>query len=695
MKPLDKNQKKQPATPVKEDVIKNNTVIPVIDSAKAEKLFWGSLVIMLIALWIFGFNSGFHSDEMDLNNYTRANLKYYATSGKDTSFMGGTDRSIDEYVDPLLKYYGSAFEYLPVIFNKATGLDTSVNEYNSRHIFIQIFAIVGILFTGLLAKRYAGYKSALIVIWLMYLTPMYFGHAIFNSKDIPFCTGSIATLYFIIRFLDQLPNPKWSTTIGLLLAFGFTAGTRLGGVINIMYFGIMAFLYLTQGKYFTGEKIKQLVNPILKAVVAFGGAITIIILSWPYLLVNPGKHFFETLNVLKKFPLSIKITFNGTFMDSLTIPPDYLPRLIVVTLPIIILFFIIAGIFIAITRFKQYDWKITFLILFTCLFPAVYAIATKAALYSGWRHFLFIYPGLAILGSLAVKHIYENADSKVIRIGFIVLVFAGMVRPVMWMIKNHPNEYTYYNEFTGGFQKAYYNFETDYWAMGMKDCVDWAMKHEPILQSKDTVYIASNMEAFVRYYIKRHYPKAKVKTIPMGCLTRYGGKWSYAFFNNIFLRPEYLENFFPPCQTIYSYNIDEMPVNVVLKDTVRLDLKAQEALTQTKYQLADSLLGYYLNNVCPSNVGLYGTFALIKADLNQPQNAIQYAYKCLEIQVSPFSHYDAHCALGVAYGNQRLFDSAILHLNIAKQMFPKLPGADNILNQVLMFRQRLQQAGQQ
>ena len=51
------------------------------------KIFFGSLVLMLGILWISGYDSGFGSDEMDMNIYGKANIAYYTSGFKDTTFL--------------------------------------------------------------------------------------------------------------------------------------------------------------------------------------------------------------------------------------------------------------------------------------------------------------------------------------------------------------------------------------------------------------------------------------------------------------------------------------------------------------------------------------------------------------------------------------------------------------------------------
>ena len=174
---MSKNTKTSPRV---EDKRESN--IPKLENKWFQKIFLGSLVLMLAILWIGGYDSGVGSDEMDMNIYGKANITYYSSGFKDTSFLH-PDHKDGVVLPTTLPYYGSGFEYF------ATGLTSIVQdeyEYNTRHALNQFIAILALLFTGLIAAKISDYKTAIISIWLLFLTPIFSGLAIFDTKDIPF-----------------------------------------------------------------------------------------------------------------------------------------------------------------------------------------------------------------------------------------------------------------------------------------------------------------------------------------------------------------------------------------------------------------------------------------------------------------------------------------------------------------------------
>ena len=638
---------------------------------------------MLFLAWLSGFNVGFHSDEIDMNNYGKANYAYYLSGGKDMSFTGSNVYGAE--VDPLLKYYGNAFELIAVGVNKMTGLDKGKNEFNSRHAINQLFGIIAILFAGLTARKLSGWKTAVTTIWLLFLTPSFFGNILFNTKDIPFCTGYIATLYFIILLLDELPTVSWKTAIGLMLSFAFATNTRIGGLMLIFYlFAFLGVYLLTNKALFTAtlKKVKPLF--IKLGTIVFGG-IALVIITWPYLLSSPIANLMFAIGVSKKFPFRVNINFEGHPTDSLHVPPHYIFKYILITIPIVILIVLMAGGIFYLLRIKQNSWKPGALLILSVCFPLLYAVLTKMALYSGWRHLLFIYPAICIISSIGLTGVIDLIKKPALQFCVYTLMLAGLFRPLVWCIKNHPYEYTYFNELAGGFKGAFYNYDTDYWEISIQNGLEKLIKQEHLADKSDTVILATNAAAFTRYYISRHYPSAKIRVKSSGSGARNVVPWSYALFNSVFLRPDYLNHYFPPAHYICSEDIDGIPVTFALKDTLRLDLIATNALMAHNYRLADSLFMEHIRKTGDDHPGLYGSMSIAKSSISQNEQAIRYATNGLQYHISKLSDYNCHCGLGIAYANLGQYKMSIEEFKKAQRILPNETSATHLLNQLYIL----------
>lgn len=630
-----------------------------------KKIFYGSLVLMLGILWVAGYDSGFGSDEMDMNIYGKANIAYYTSGFKDTTFLH-PDHHDGTELPATLPYYGSGFEYF------ATGLTTILGddyEYNTRHMLNQFMAILGLLFTGLIATRIRDYKTGVLSIWLIYLTPIFFGLSVFDTKDVPFFSAYIASLYFGILFFQQVPNPKWKTVIGLAFSLWFLLSIRIGGVLIIGFIGIYAVL-----EYWKDKSILNSVrNWGTKLVIAIGSAFIMMILLWPFILQNPAENIIKTLNVVRDFPQKILVAYDGDYIDSLTIPKYYLIKMLSISIPISVQLLILIGFLFIIAMWKKHTHKnALILLLLSGLFPIVYAIYSGMPLYNSWRHLLFIYPPLVILGSVGAVMAIDQFSKPAIQLSITALFALGLIKPVIWCIQNNPYQYTYFNELAGGFKKAYYEYDTDYWQITTKEAIDWLMKNEPIEASKDTQIIATNAYTFSNYYFKKRYPKAKVKCEMLGEKSNFGAKGVYNVFNNLFLEPYYLENCFPSPFSIHTVDIDGLPATYVSKDTMKYLYKAYTTFQQNNYTLADSFFTLYLNQIkydggAKNMAPFFGVIAYAKFATNHFNPAFKMAQQCLAVYPSD---YMSNLTVGALLIATKDFKKARYFLEIAQQLKP-------------------------
>ncbi len=658
-----------------------STTNQILSDKMLKNLFFGGLLFMLLLTWLTGFKSGYHQDEIDMCDYGKANIAYYMTGGKDTSFMGSTKKNHE--LDEFIRYYGSAFEYIATGVNILTGQNDGKQQYKVRHIVNQLFGIVALLFTGLIARRFSGgWGAAILASWLAFLSPSFSGHFLFNTKDVPFCAGYVATVYYIICFLEQLPVVSWKTTLKLMAAFAFTTDIRIGGVLLLMYLFVFTGVYVIAQRKSIGEFVQSSKNLAVRYGVVVIGGLALVVLSWPFLLRSPVKNIIETLGVIKKYPVKIYVNFEGETLESLNLPASYIPKLLSLTIPVFLIIFLFIGLLLCCYNYRKLNLKIGALVLFATIFPLFYAISTNANLYCGWRHFLFIYPGFCIFAAMGVVQLLDFFNNRMVKIALLSVSGLSMVHPILWSVKNHPYEYCYFNEISGGFKNIFYNYDTDYWQMTMEPAIDWMMKNEPIAQSKDTVYIATNIPRILKNYLSTQYPEAtKVKVVDVGCSSRNLINWHYAVFNSFLIKPDYLENYFPPKTMIHSENIDGLPVTAILKDTSRLDMLAMDALSQNHSQLADSLFTAFIAKTGDQNPAVDAYYAIAKAQKNDNDAAIVLANGALQYHLATLNDYWCYCGMGLAYTNKRQFQQGIEILQTAIDLMPGEQYARILLDQ--------------
>src|SRR5206468_12064716 len=98
------------------------------------------------------------------------------------------------------------------------------------------------------------------------------------------------------------------------------------------------------------------------------------LIFWPYGLVAPFTHPFEALNVAEKFPIQIKILFDGKHISSTEVPWYYIPKWLLITTPLFGLIGLAYSIsLISVMRNQKKLLSLAFLF-FTLVFPIAYVV---------------------------------------------------------------------------------------------------------------------------------------------------------------------------------------------------------------------------------------------------------------------------------------------------------------------------------
>ena len=120
---------------------------------------------------------------------------------------------------------------------------------------------------------------------------------------------------------------------------------------------------------------------------------------------------------------------------------------------------------------------------FLVVFPIAYAIVTRAVLFDGMRHFLFVLPPIAVLAGIALSAAAERLSRPWPRRVAATALGLYLAAHVSLMVRLHPDEYVYYNALVGGVPGAAGRFQLDYWANSYGEAVDglvaWLRRHDP------------------------------------------------------------------------------------------------------------------------------------------------------------------------------------------------------------------------
>lgn len=554
---------------------------PVFSLGSNAPLFRTSFVLLFfVALFLlpyFSFDYGITWDARRHNSYGYEMLKYFDTDGEDKTALSETSPTQE------FRYYGEHFNVIAAWLNtyvKAWG------EFETRHLLNALYGFLAMLFAAFAAKEIAGWRAAVVAFVFILLSPVFFGHSMNNPTDIPFAAGSMMAIYYLIKVLRNLPQPKFTYILWCGAGIGMAIGARIGGVVLYAYTGLfMGLSWLAYARAHSLAAAIKLLRPyFITGLLIFIIGHLVAISLWPFGQEEPWTNWLVALEKsTSKDPSSSFFTYNhelfeGVRMYMANVPLYYLPKFIFINSPL----FVLVGILLLLV--SSFAWKKLFqarwiyigLIAFTFVFPIVYAEYQGMYYYNGWRHYLFTYPPLIVLTAIGWESILRWVQLKPIQYGIGIVIIGLLSLPFMWMVKNHPNEVVYYNELVGGTKGAYGNYEMDYYSNSCREAAEWIAKQEP---SRNITVAINNEPLTGAYWAQKTNPNIQFQWV-----REYEeGKpfWDYAIFTSrTYSKNELLNGAFPPKGSVYTVMADGAPLAAVVKRDVYympLGYKAFEA----------------------------------------------------------------------------------------------------------------------
>jgi len=548
--------------------------------------FATALLVVAVVMAFLAPRAAVNVDEQLHYPHAKKVVNWYFTGGKDVSSLNTPHSN--------LKYYGQSVDNFTALVNRVFHIE---NEFLVRHYTGAFFFLLLLLFSGLVAKQLTdSYWSSVIAVLAIVFMPRVFGQAFGNLKDIPFATGYVAGIYMIIRFLKELPRPRWSTAILLGLAIAFTSSVRIGGFILFAYFALFAAIYFVLKPF----ELKQIVST-KPCFVGLMGQLTVIViigyfaglLFWPYALQNVWTHPLESLSVMEHYKVSIRQIFQGNLLWSTQLPRYYLflwllistPEFIFLGLGVFLFFFIRK------LRFKSITFNTVFfesLVAFTFFFPVIYVVVIHSNLYSGVRQMIFVLPVLAILSAVAFFNLLHSDFKKKIKYPVFILFLVLMLLPLKHQARTFPVDYVYFNSITGGNRSAWSNYEYDYYFHGINEPAEELIKR---IGGEKNVIVATNCN------LSNYFNVPNVKYRYVRYIERSSADWDYGLFGINYIHPYQLKNnTWQSTEIIKTYYHKGNPIVVLLKRKNKNDLRGIQLIQDGNIKEGKHLLTNALAN---------------------------------------------------------------------------------------------------
>lgn len=618
------------------------------------------LLFYLILYPILSFDYGVTGDEYVHSAQAKRVISYFTSGFQDKRSV--TDGVVTKENGNIF-YYGQSFDNFCELIHRVLPF---TDLFNLRHAMGAIFGVIGMFFTALVVRSAgAGWIGAFIVMLMFgFGVPRYTGHMINNLKDAPFAVAYIINIYAMIRFFKEMPSPSKKSMILLALSLALPLSIRAGGLLSFGYLGLFAAVDILMksglksiGKPIFLENIKQYSKYLIPIVIS-GYFIGLVL--WPYGIENPLSAPFTALSKFSNFSTTIGQIFEGKMITSSELPWYYLLKFIGITMPIVtllglVLFFPMAWI----NRDKWNKFVISIL-LFTIVFPIAYIIYKDANVYGGWRHVLFVAPSLMALSALGWHGLFTSFKSNTIKGVSLVVFLALSILPLKYLIAYHPYGVVYFNEFVGGTEGAYGNYEMDYYGTSLKSCERWLAENENLFNRKDKIHITTNAGRNYRYLsgFKGH-PSKLPESVDFD-YSRYNQRsekpWDLAIWQNIYIPPSQLTNgTYPNNEVLYKAGVGKAVFAAIVKRPSKEDYNGFQALNSGNTEQAIEHFKKYIE-VDKSNETVYQALARAFFDTGDYKNAANAAGNALKLDRSLLQVYNI---AGLSYLNLKDYNNAI------------------------------------
>lgn len=393
------------------------------------------------------------------------------------------DRTALDYFN--LNYYGAAFDMTAAALARLSPL----GGYPTRHLLNVATGLLALAATWRTARLLGGPRAGFWALLLLALMPNFYGHMFNNPKDVPFAAAMTWAAYYTLRMMRTAPAIRAGDALMAGLAAGLGMGVRVGGVLALCYLaaGLALAPALRAGERPLAARAVEAGGALLRALpLAAAVAVPVMLVFWPWAQHGPLTRPLEAFLEFGHHAFPYPTLFDGRYVPAEDLPPAYLPVYVIVKLPELVLLLLAAAwplAFLGLRRrvLPASPAELVFLAVLV-LFPIGYAVLSKAVLFDGMRHFLFVLPPIAVAAGLALATLRELLAGPWPRRVLNAALGLYLAYHASIMVRLHPDEYVYYNALVGGVPGAADRFLLDYWANSYGEAVEglehWLQKHE-------------------------------------------------------------------------------------------------------------------------------------------------------------------------------------------------------------------------
>jgi hypothetical protein len=396
------------------------------------------------------------------------------------------------------------------------------------------------------------------------LFPRFWGHGFVNPKDIPLAAMmTLGTLFgvWLVGHFQQVSEKALRLGLNRTTLFclgyggciGLVAGVRLDGSVVLLFTAIAHFL-TSLGR-----------EPPLQWLRRFWQHYGLMVLSWAATTVlvyppawhNPWTWTWETLQFYYHEDWPLTVLFDGQFLSAAQLPWYYLPQWWSITIPEVFLVAFAVGVMALIWRYKSLTVRqraCAIMILLQILFLPTIVVLLNSTIYDEARQFLYVIPAVAAIASTALVWLYKALSRRFLKL-FVVALAIALFSPIVWdMVMLHPYQYLYFNRSFGGLAYAQGRFETDYWALSIREGMDWINRNA----SPNTTIFSSEP-----IYASAPIARADLTVIPVDAEKAVDTKKIAKPFYYIAIPRWDFQQQFPQCEVVYRVMRTGVPLTQI------------------------------------------------------------------------------------------------------------------------------------
>ncbi len=423
-----------------------------------------AVLVLIAAIAAFTFRDyGLGWDDYTQSQYGDLLVSLFAS--------GFTDKRALSFVNVYM--YGGGFDLIAALAAKVLPFGL----FATRRLVGAAIGLIGLFVTWRLGRRIGGPLAGLAALLLLAACPLYFGHMFVNSKDGPFATVMALALLGIVRAFDEYPRATPATIALCGVGVGLAVGSRvLGGFAVVDVLLALMFLLFVRSREIA---LKPALCECASFLTAFipGAILAYLVMGlvWPWSVLAPLNPIRAAAYFSHDFEKPWRELFDGRLIPITQMPRSYVPTLVALKLPELMLALGICGTIGGIVVVGRKDRSTVgrraalVTVLLAAILPVLVTIVVRPYLYNGIRHLLFVVPPLAALGGLAAGWIaprLRQYGASAMAAGSLAFI-AGIASPIVDMVRLHPYEYTDYNHVAGGVRGAQADFMLDYWGLSL------------------------------------------------------------------------------------------------------------------------------------------------------------------------------------------------------------------------------------